>query len=189
MSTLSDRVIKVPDIISHYTDAELNSEYHNKMDYANAVNKYGAIYKVISFSDTDNVDLIKKYAREWIRRNYYDGVLSFTVKAIDLHLLGVDVDKFLTGDRIAVLFKDGYQQNVGRTFTCLSAQYDLLKPDNSSFKVGIPDVAANVKYRESVANKKSTKPRPKEKTAPPDIPSIVEGLRELGLDIGDPETV
>lgn len=189
MSTLSDRVIRVPDIISHFTDAELNSEYHNKYDYANAVNKYGAIYKVISFSEVTDVNLIKQYAWDWIRRNYYDGVLSFTVKAVDLHLLGVDIDKFMCGDRIVVLFMDEYGSYVARTLTCLSAQYDLLKPDNSTFKIGVPDVSANVKYRESIANKKSTKPRPKDKTPPPDMPSIIEGLREYGLDIGDPETV
>ena len=153
---IADRTITVPSITSHYSDSELNREYHSKQEYADAIRKYGVIYKTVSFSDLSEIEDIKRACREWIRRNYYDGVLSFTVKAVDLHLLGSNKNKYLCGDRTTVRFIDTNSSPVEKTLTCMSAQYDLLKPENSSFKIGIPDVSANIKYRNSVTAKKTT---------------------------------
>lgn len=148
---LEARTITVPSIVSHYTDQELNREYHAKEEYQRAIQKYGVIYKVVSFSEISDVEELKTACREWIRKNYYDGVLSFTVKGIDLHLLGYDKDKLIVGDRIEVEFLDLYgEAPVTKRLTCLSAQYDILKPENSSYKIGIPDVSASIKYRKSV---------------------------------------
>lgn len=157
--TLADRTITVPSIVADYTDDQLNREYHSKAEYEQAIQNYGAIYKTINFSEVTDVNLLKTYCKEWIRQNYYDGVLSFTVKAVDLHLLGYDKDKLKCGDRIPVNFLDGVKTPTTKVLTCLSAQYDLLKPENSTYKIGIPDVAANVKWRESISTKKSSSPK------------------------------
>ena len=157
-SDLSARTITVPSIVSHFTDAELNSGYHAKTDYENAITKYGAIYKVISFSEISDMEEIKTQCRKWIKDNYYDGVVAFTVKAVDLHLLGYQKDKILVGDRIEVEFLDGYNAPVTKRLTCLSAQYDLLKPENSTYRIGIPDVSANRKYRKSLGTSSTKKP-------------------------------
>lgn len=148
---ISERTITVPSIVEFYTDEQLNREYHAKEEYENAITKYGVIYRVVSFSDLTDVDDIKQMCREWIRKNYFDGVLSFSVKAVDLHLLGYNKDKILVGDRIPVEFLDMYDTPVTKVLTCLSAQYDLLKPENSTYKIGIPDVSTNIKYRKSIS--------------------------------------
>lgn len=148
---IKDRTITVPSILEFYTDEELNREYHAKEEYQNAIANYGVIYRVVSFSDITDVNDLKQMAREWIRRNYFDGVLSFNVKAVDLHLLGYNKDKILVGDRIPVEFLDMYDTPVTKVLTCLSAQYDLLRPENSSYKIGIPDVSTNIKYRKSIS--------------------------------------
>lgn len=161
---INTRVISVPSIVSHFTDEQLNSEYHRKEDYEEAINKYGAIFKHVSFSDA-KVENLADYCRKWIFRNYYDGVRSFNLKAIDLAMVGYQTDKILVGDRVAVEYTTNPQipVPVTRRMTCLSAQYDLLNPQNTTFKIGIPDVSANIKYRETISvnqrlTQKPTKP-------------------------------
>ena len=151
MPNISAKTITVPSILNDYTDEQLNREYHSKEEYARAIEKYGAIYRTVNFSDVKDPELLQRYAKEWIRRNYYDGVLSFTIKAVDLHLLGYEVDKLQCGDQIPVEFIDDGKNKTTKTLTCLSVQYDLLKPENTSYKIGIPDISTNVKYRESVS--------------------------------------
>lgn len=190
MSTLSDRSISVPSIVEHYSDEELNSRYHCKEDYQNAVKKYGIIFKVLSFSDIDDPNLLKQYAREFIKDYYYDGVLSFNIKAVDLHLLGYDKDRFVSGERVPVEFIDTEDTPVTKTLSCISAQYDLLKPENSSFKIGIPDVSSNVKYRKSLTKKSSGRTQSgKEEDAKGPLESLYgaidEQLHAYGIDIGD----
>lgn len=294
------RRIPVPSIVAYFDTVSpnkdlLNVEYHSRSDYINAIRKHGAIYKVVQFSETTDPAKIREYGMEWIRRNYYDGVVSFTVKAVDLHMLnyrnslGSPYEKILCGDRIEVDFIDGnpvekmgdhnyinlnpntidltnltietdnddYRYSivgcqvgdqfmisadvganirayaflnnkdvvvsrsaantsirnefvtapqgavtliindkgghdsfignsksiVRRTMTCLSAQYDLLKPENSSFKIGIPDISANIKYRES-ANKPISTPTKKD---PPKIDEgdLITQLQDMGLIEGE----
>ena len=186
MSNLSDRTITVPSIVNDFTDEELNAEYHAKTEYENAINNYGAIYKIVSFSDCDKKDDLIKFTKTWILRNFYDGVISFTVKAVDLHLLGYNKDKLQVGDRIAVEFMDTYKTPTIKVLTCLSAKYDLLKPENSTFKIGIPDVSTTLKYRNSLS-KPSTTPKYDKYGRLIDRTGlegeIVSLLEDLGLDI------
>lgn len=299
IADINARAIPVPSIVKYFDDKGesylLDAEYHARSDYMNAIKKHGIIYKVVQFSEISDVNKIREFAMDWIRRNYYDGVASFTVKAVDLHMLnyrnplGATYDKLLCGDRIEVEFidgqplekngthsyiplnpsplttpinlnspatgassdfrytivgcaagdtfivnadggsnqarawafldngdkivdvadanvtlrnelltapesavtlvindKGGYESFRGRdrhivqrTMTCLSAQYDLLKPENSSFKIGVPEISANIKYRESANKKIST---PTKKNPPKDEESGLIGLLEgLGI--------
>ena len=152
---LKARTISVPSIVPYYTDAELNSEYHAKEEYEQAIEKYGAIYKVVDFSDLKKQDELQAAVREWIRQHYFDGVRAFTVKAVDLHLLGFNKDKIKVGDRVSVEFLDLYKTPVTKTLTCISAQIDLLNPGNSTYKIGIPDTSMSLKHRFS-NNRSST---------------------------------
>ena len=146
--TVMSRAISVPSIVDYYTDEQLNTDYHRKEEYEQAINKYGNIFKVVSFSDTTDKDKLIQYGREWIRRNYYDGVISFTITALDFRVLGYNAEKMLCGDRIPVTFIDDDGTRTTKTLTCLSVRRDLLKPENTQFKIGIPGVSDNPKYRE-----------------------------------------
>ena len=160
-STLESRTITVPSIVDYYTDEELNSEYHAKAEYEQAIEKYGAIYKILDLNNSGmSAQDMQEFVREWIRKHYFDGVLSFTVKGVDLHLLGYNKDKLSIGDRIPVEFLDVYKTPVTKVLTCISAQYDILNPGNSTYKIGIPDVSMDVKLpnknRGSSVGKKSS---------------------------------
>ena len=144
--TITARAISVPSIVDHYTDAELNSGYHSKVEYEQAIERYGTIYKVIDFGDLTKKADIEKAARDWIKEHYFDGVLSFNVKAVDLHLLGFDQDKIHVGDQVTVEFIDLYHVPVRKTLTCMSVQMDILNPANTSYKIGIPDSSLNTKF-------------------------------------------
>lgn len=156
MAGIAEKTITVPSIIDHFTDEQLNREYHSKEEYANAINNYGVIYKIVNFSELDKAEEIKNACYEWIRKNFYDGVLTFTVKAVDLKLLGYPVDKILVGDQINVEFIDIAPEPITKWLTVLSINYDLFKPENTSYKIGIPDVSANEKYRNSITISQST---------------------------------
>ena len=63
--------------------------------------------------------------------------------------------------------------------TCLSASYDLIKPENSSYKIGIPAVSANLKYRDSLTKKLTTPQGTKKPEVPED--KLIEQLEDLGI--------
>ena len=176
------RAITVPSIVAYFDEkgVDLNTEYHNRQDYLNAINNYGIIYKTVSFSEETDVNKIREFCYEWIRKNYYDGVLSFDIKAVDLHLLGYERDKIRCGDRMRVEFMDTYKTPVTRTLTCISAQLDLMKPGNSTYKIGIPDVSADVKYRSSVKKKITSQGKKNEE---PNIEKTKDELLDWVLDV------
>lgn len=198
---IMSKSISVPSILSVYTDEQLNREYHSKAEYQSAIDNYGVIFKVVSFSELSSEDDLRNACNDWIRRNYFDGVLSFTVKLIDLHLLGYDKDQIMVGDQIRVHFLDGVRTPTTKVLTVLSVQYDILKPENTTVKIGIPDVSANLKYRKSVNKKSSSGTKPTNPDGDGDgdaesfwkkindstVASIIE--KSLGLGYGDPSSL
>lgn len=143
---LTPKELYVKDIASIYSDAELNTGYHNKADYQNSLNDYGVIYKVQNFSNADTVDKLRTWAWDWIKNNYHGGLTSFTATAIDMKILGGS-DVLLAGDQVKVKYPTG-TGTAEKIMTVLSAEYDLVKPENNSYEIGIPDNELNRSYGE-----------------------------------------
>ena len=144
--------ILVPDIVSQFTDSELNSRYHSKNDYLNAVNQYGIIYKTQSFQNADTQEKLWSYAINWIRDNYVGGITSFDITALDLHHIDGQIPKYIVGDRVTVIYPDKSPQqdfnssNVTKTLTVTSIQYNLYSPQNNSYSIGIPNSILSKSY-------------------------------------------
>ena len=164
---IDGKILRVPDIVGHFSDAQLNRGYHKKSDYANAINKYGMIIKTVSLTDCSTKTKLYDEACKWILNNYQGEVTKFTVKAIDMHQIGEHVTKISVGDRVKIIYPVGNEDGTFRkesvVQTCLSIQYDLYHPENNSYTFGIP---ANVltktyglsKQKGSVASQPEKKP-------------------------------
>lgn len=146
-----------------YTDSELESGYHKAEDYRTAINQYGMVFKTMEFEEAHSQEELFKRTTEWIKENYQGGVTTFSVKAIDLHLIGENPDKILLGDRVKIRYPVGTNSTVAsieeRTLTCTSVSMDLFNPDNNSYTFGIPANMLGKAYGdESNKKKKSSSP-------------------------------
>lgn len=138
----------VPEMSDFFTDEELNSGYHSKEEYDNAIKNFGLIYKAQKFSNADTVDKLLDYATDYVKNNFHGGLTSFTITALDKHLLGeMNKRKYMSGDRVRVIYPDPMTHtDIERDLTIISADYDLYNPENNSYKVGIPDTTLNKVY-------------------------------------------
>lgn len=153
--------ILVPQIVSQFPDSVLNSGYHNKNDYLNAVNKYGIISKVEKFQNADTQEKLWNYCLDWIRTNYMGGITSFDITALDMHNWDENVQKYLVGDRVLVIYPDpdsngnGSGTDISRVMTATSITYYLNEPDKNSYTIGMPNNLIQRTY--GSANSKSSK--------------------------------
>ena len=141
--------ILVPQIVSLFTDEELNKGYHAKSDYQNAVAQYGIIYKTQNFPNADTPEKLWEYATDWIRENYAGGVSTFNLTALDMHHEDGAVRKYLAGDRVIIRYPDTNNPSGGtiqKTLTLLTAQYILYNPEKNTYTAGIVNNQLNRTY-------------------------------------------
>lgn len=138
----NNKMLKVPDICSVYSDAQLNSGYHRADYYRNAINNYGMIIKPVTFNDATTKEKLFSEACEWIKNNYQGDVVKFTIKAIDMRQIGENTSKIMVGDRVRIRYLVGDETGAFSwndiLLTCLSVSYDLYHPENNSYTFGIP---------------------------------------------------
>ena len=157
----NDRIL-VPQIVSQFSDSELNSGYHTKSDYQNAVNKYGIIYKVQKFENADTKEKLWTYCLDWIKNNYVGSVISYTLTAIDMHHLNGYVQKYLVGDRITLVYPDPDRMvndpgaTIEKNVTVISITYNLHNPEKNQYTVGTPNNLIQKKYGSANSSKGSS---------------------------------
>lgn len=150
----SNKYILVPQIVSQFSDDELNRGYHSKADYQNAVANYGIIFKSQNFSNADTKEKLWNYAIDWIKNNYIGGISSFNITALDMHHVNGSVQKILTGDQVRVIYPNinahtnGNTPTITKVLTMTSVQYDLYNPEKNNYSVGIPNSILSKTYGE-----------------------------------------
>lgn len=155
--------ILVPQILSVFTDEQLNSGFHSKQDYANAVRDYGMIFRTESFENADTKEKLWQYATDWIKNNYCGGLSSFTIGAIDMHLVGQSAGKFLIGGRVNVIYPDVDNRDtdpeamIHKVMTVMKATYDLHHPEKNQYTIGIPNAILKKNYGEKAAGSGGSK--------------------------------
>ena len=141
-----------------YTDAQLNSGYHTADDYKNAITRYGRIFKTVDFQDAHSQAALFTAAAKWIKDNYQGGIITFSVKAIDLRFIGENTGRIICGDRVKLRYPIG-TKTTGSTIeerirTCTSVQYDLFNPENNQYTFGIPANSLSKTYGDNSEKKK-----------------------------------
>lgn len=151
--------ILVPQITQVFSDEELNSGFHSKADYEDAVNRYGIIFHTESFSNADTQSKLWSYATDWIKNNYIGGLDSFNVSALDMHVIGESNAKFLTGDQVNVIYPNVDKKDtdpeatICKTLTIMGITYVLHNPDKNTYNIGVPNAILKKNYGEKQRNK------------------------------------
>ena len=139
-----------------YTDSQLNDEFHSAADYSNAETDYGIVYKTQSFNDAESKQELWNKAKAWMKECYYGVVPSFTVKAVDMHIVDNNQPKILLGDCVDtyyMIYENGVLTEKYKKLICKNARYDLFNPENNSYTLGIPSDLLKSSYSESKKKK------------------------------------
>ena len=100
-----------------------------------ALGRYGIIVKTQTFSDADTADKLWTEAVKYIKNNF-DAHVEYEVKGIDAHILDPSKSRIIVGKKCRV--KSGWHGVDEKELFVISAEHDLLSPDNDSYKIGIP---------------------------------------------------
>lgn len=157
--TYSGKVMPVSFVRNLYTSAQLTDEFHNWTDYRDAEGNYGIIYKTMSFPDADTQEKLFDEVKKWIKESYFSIASSFTVKAIDMHIVDGNIPKILLGDCVDVTFLmtvNGTKQWITKKLVCKAVQYDLYNPENNSYTFGFPSDLLNAANRHKSSKKSAS---------------------------------
>lgn len=139
--TFSGKVLPVSIVNDLYSDAELTDDFHSADEYRNAESNFGVIYKPVSFPDAKNKKQLWEEAIKWIKECYFGYSNSFSVKAIDMHILDGGAPKIILGECVDVRFPIvtiSGKQWLTKKLVCKSINYDLFNPDENTYTFAIP---------------------------------------------------
>lgn len=152
------KYIEVPEIVSLYSDDELNRRYHKKSDYQNAITNHGRIYKVENFAYAYTREDLFNYAKDYILNNYIGELYSYTVNAIDLKTVDNSISPLYVGDRVRLTIKNpDTSTEETLSLTVMSAEKDLFNPESDSYVFGTPNGIINATYGNKKKNGKGGK--------------------------------
>lgn len=175
------KYIKVPELVTCglYSDAELNSDYHRKSDYSDAITRYGNIWRTVDFENADTPEKLFAYAKDWIKNNYTPELTQWNVTALDLRTHDSTEQPLLVGDR--VLLRHSEVSDVFGGFTIISADYDLYHMDKTKYVIGIPNQIVNASYgvqQKQTQTGKSKGGKPSVSIKPPPPPTTEDPAGE-----------
>ena len=94
---------------------------------------FGRIEGTNEWPEVEDPSELKALGEELLSNNIQLSI-TLDVKAIDLHLLNVEVDKIRLGDLVRVL---SIPHGIDEYFRCSKIVYDLVNPDNTEYIFGI----------------------------------------------------
>ena len=138
--------ITVPELatIPLYSDADLNSDYHRKTDYANAITRFGKIWKTVDFENANSPEKLFMYAKDWMKNNFMPELTQWSVTALDMKIVDRQNQALYVGDRVNLIHPEVDQSYPG--MTVISCDYDLYNPQNNKYVIGIPNQEINSAY-------------------------------------------
>lgn len=110
-------------------------DVNNNKDYivnANGVSLFGWIEHKEEWTEVSNKTQLKRLGTALLNKTI-EAAMTLNVKAIDLHLLNVDVDQIEVGDYVTVI---SIPHNINREIQCTKIVYDLTNPDQTEYTFG-----------------------------------------------------
>ena len=98
-----------------------------------AIKLFGRIVKVQTWDDVTIASNLLSKGEQFLKQGI-EMAISITIKALDLHLIGVDVSRIKLGDYVRVV---SYPHNIDQYFLCSKISYDLQNPENTEYTLGI----------------------------------------------------
>lgn len=122
------------------------NDVNNGKDYievAGAKAKWGNKYLLKSFSGISDAATLLKEAKQYIKNHYEELPESLEITAIDLKLLGVDVESIHVGDVVRVT---STPNGVDKDYTCSAISYNLSQFGKTKYTLGRPKQDFTKKY-------------------------------------------
>lgn len=131
------------------------NDVNNGKDYIEvegAKAKWGNKYLLKSFSGISDASTLLKEARQYIK-NHYEGLPeSLEITAIDLKLLGVNVESIHVGDVVRVT---STPNGVDKDYTCSAISYNLSQFGKTKYTLGKPKQDFTKKYNQKSSSTSS----------------------------------
>lgn len=127
-----------------------NGKDYIEVDGAKA--KWGNKYLLKSFSGISDASTLLKEANQYIKNHYEELPESLEITAIDLRLLGVDVESIHVGDVVRVT---STPNGVDKDYTCSAISYNLSQFGKTKYTLGKPKQDFTKKYNQNSSNTSS----------------------------------
>lgn len=131
------------------------NDVNNGKDYievAGAKAKWGNKYLLKSFSGISDASTLLKEAKQYVKNHYEELPESLEITAIDLKLLGVDVESIHVGDIVRVT---STPNGVDKDYTCSAISYNLSQFGKTKYTLGKPKQDFTKKYNQKSSSTSS----------------------------------
>lgn len=98
-----------------------------------AVNLFGYIEHTEEWSDVSSPSELKELGNKLLAKNI-EMAITLTLKAVDLHILDVNVEQIRVGDWVRVI---SLPHKLDKQFQCTKIVYDLTNPDLTEYTFGV----------------------------------------------------
>lgn len=132
------------------------NDVNNGKDYIEvegAKAKWGNKYLLKSFSGINNASTLLKEAKQYIKNHYEELPESLEITAIDLKLLGVNVESIHVGDVVRVT---STPNGVDKDYTCSAISYNLSQFGKTKYTLGKPKQDFTKKYNQNSSRTSSS---------------------------------
>lgn len=136
------------------SDLKIN-DVNNGKDYIEvegAKAKWGNKYLLKSFSGISDASTLLKEAKQYIKNHYEELPESLEITAIDLKLLGVNVESIHVGDVVRVT---STPNGVDKDYTCSAISYNLSQFGKTKYTLGKPKQDFTKKYNQNSSSTSS----------------------------------
>ena len=128
-----------------------NGKDYIEVDGAKA--KWGNKYLLKSFSGISDASTLLKEAKQYIKNHYEELPESLEITAIDLKLLGVNVESIHVGDVVRVT---STPNGVDKDYTCSAISYNLSQFGKTKYTLGKPKQDFTKKYNQNSSRTSSS---------------------------------
>ena len=131
------------------------NDVNNGKDYIEvegAKAKWGNKYLLKSFSGISDASTLLKEAKQYIKNHYEELPESLEITAIDLKLLGVNVESIHVGDVVRVT---STPNGVDKNYTCSAISYNLSQFGKTKYTLGKPKQDFTKKYNQKSSSTSS----------------------------------
>ena len=97
-----------------------------------AISIYGRIERTAIFDEITTESALRKAALDYLRTGLTSAI-TISIKAVDLHLLNVEVERISIGDSVRVV---SVPHSVDAYFLCTKITYDFAHPKNTTYTFG-----------------------------------------------------
>lgn len=107
------------------------------------VAQYGRIVKTHTFDSVNNVETLVENGFDLLR-NHENMPITFTVKAVDMHMVDGSNGAIYVGDKV---YLNSIPHSLTQYLTCTKIEYDMNNPANNTYTFGNPKQTMTERYK------------------------------------------